>query len=256
MFKKGKKKQSTKFDDDVLGLDSGFTETDKTEDSDASSLREKIAKIKNKEKTKPATTMSFGEDLDEDNFGMQKKPLYNAQAMSMQEEEETKETLQQRLENKKYNNDYLEELRRDNEKRNENAREMMNSAKTWQDLGNDDMEILENQEMEYAGLEDEEDEELNPAQMREIEKAKGLREKKRKLNSGDFISLNNENRDTEDLYGAMNSNKIMMNILNDDNEAKENKRMNQEMEEESDEEFNAMENRILKQNVNMSNIFF
>jgi len=42
MFKKGKKKQSTKFDDDVLGLDSTPTETDKTEDSDASSLREKV----------------------------------------------------------------------------------------------------------------------------------------------------------------------------------------------------------------------
>ena len=42
MFKKGKKKQSTKFDDDLLGLDSTPTETDKTEDSDASSLREKV----------------------------------------------------------------------------------------------------------------------------------------------------------------------------------------------------------------------
>jgi len=41
---------------------------------------------------------------------MQKKPLYNAQAMANQEEEE-KETLQQRMENKKYNADYLDELR-------------------------------------------------------------------------------------------------------------------------------------------------
>ncbi len=41
---------------------------------------------------------------------MQKKPLYNAQAMNNQEEEE-KETLQQRMENKKYNTDYLDELR-------------------------------------------------------------------------------------------------------------------------------------------------
>ena len=41
---------------------------------------------------------------------MQKKPLYNAQALNNQEEQE-KETLQQRMENKKYNSDYLEELR-------------------------------------------------------------------------------------------------------------------------------------------------
>ena len=42
---------------------------------------------------------------------MQKKPLYNAQVINLQEEEEPKETLQQRMENKKYNVDYLEELR-------------------------------------------------------------------------------------------------------------------------------------------------
>jgi len=132
---------------------------------------------------------------------------------------------------------------------------MMNSAKTWQDLGHDEMEILENQEMEIAGLEDDEDDELNEAQQREIEKAKGLREKKRKLNSGDFISLNNENRETEDLYGNINSSKIMMNIFDQDSDQKENKSINKDMEEESDEEFNAMENRILKQNVNMSKIF-
>jgi len=130
----------------------------------------------------------------------------------------------------------------------------MSSAKTWQDLGHDEMDILENQEMEIGGLEDDEDDELNEVQQREIEKAKGLREKKRKLNSGDFIALNNENRDTEDLYGAINSNKIMMNIFNEDSDQKENKSINKEMEEESDEEFNAMENRILKQNVNMSKI--
>ena len=126
---------------------------------------------------------------------MQKKPLYNAQAMANQEEEE-KETLQQRMENKKYNADYLDELRSitreyfqkinpqtgDNARRNETARDMMTSAKTWQDLGHDEMDILENQEMEIRGLEDDEDDELNEAQQREIEKAKGLREKKRKPN--------------------------------------------------------------------------
>jgi len=40
---------------------------------------------------------------------MKKKPLYNSQ-MNIQEEER-KEALQQKVEDKKYNMDYLEELR-------------------------------------------------------------------------------------------------------------------------------------------------
>ena len=128
----------------------------------------------------------------------------------------------------------------------------MQNVKTLQDMGHDEEDILRPKESDMMQIEDEDDEEMDENQKKAIEKAKDIREKKRKLNSGDYISLTQNNKEDEALMDNLNKKQVLKDIFKESPERKENREMGQEIEEESDEEFNALENRILKQNVNIS----
>ena len=128
----------------------------------------------------------------------------------------------------------------------------MQSIKTLQDLGHDEEEILGPQKDDFMQIE-EDDEEMNEEQKKAIEKAKDIREKKRKLNSGDYISLTQT--DKNDMIGDLRTKDVLTDVFKESEGKKDDKEMSQEIEEESDEEFNELENRILKQNVNISKYY-
>ena len=140
-----------------------------------------------------------------------------------------------------------------NQKQSESAREMMYNVKTLTDLGHEEEEILEPTEAEQVqmDIENDDDEEgyMDPSQLKKIQDAKDWREKKRRQNAGDFISLNKDNQDNG-LDTGYDKQGLIMSILKD--KPKEDKNLKQEIESESDDEFTQMENKIIQMNVNKS----
>jgi hypothetical protein len=133
---------------------------------------------------------------------------------------------------------------------------MMQNIQTFTDLGHMEEEIIENQaaeKMEEDGADFEEDEDqMDEAQLREIEKAKEYRERKRKQEAGDYISLQNNEREQE-VGASYNKDRALQNIFKDEGQSKEKRQFYQEMEdEESDEEFKKHEASMIKRNVNTS----
>lgn len=133
---------------------------------------------------------------------------------------------------------------------------MMQNIQTLADLGHMEEEIIENQaaeKMEEDGADFEEDEDqMDEAQLREIEKAKEYRERKRKQEAGDYISLQNNEREQE-VGPSYNKDRALQNIFKDEGQSREKRQFYQEMEdEESDEEFRKHEASMIKRNVNTS----
>ncbi len=192
---------------------------------------------------------------------MKKKPLYNDTVNIL---EESKETLQQRVEEKKYNSGYLEELKslhnlsilltnslEANERLNESAKDRIQNIQMLHSLGHDDDEAIEMEESQ--AMEIEEDDEMDEDQRRAIEQAKDLRERKRKMNTGDYLSLNQAENEDKEIIGDTNKKEILKEIFKEKKD-KENKNQGNVIEEESDEEFQALESRILKQNLTASKV--
>ena len=132
----------------------------------------------------------------------------------------------------------------------------MQNVQTLTDLGHMEEEIVENQaaqKMEEDVAEEEEDEDhMDEAQLKEIEKAKEYRERKRKQDAGDYISLKTNEREQE-IGPSYTKDRALQNIFKDEDQSKEKRQFYQEMEdEESDEEFRKLEASIVKQNVNTS----
>jgi len=139
-----------------------------------------------------------------------------------------------------------------NQKANESALEYMKNVKEMEDFGYDEPIQEEKYEMNLVDIEKQEPDELDDNQLKEIQEAKKYREKRRVLNSGDYIPLKQDNEDFDDIMTTRKTNRISMNVLKDSPERRPQDLVGEDLDPEEEEAVHSWENQILKRAINSS----
>lgn len=112
-------------------------------------------------------------------------------------------------------------------------------------------ERSETRELNIVDIEAEEEDKAEDDGNEEIENAKKYREKKRKLNSGEYISMTKENADLEEAAANAEKNRIQQRILNQKDKSQKPKNED-DLDLEEEEELEKWQNKILKNTISSS----
>jgi hypothetical protein len=143
-------------------------------------------------------------------------------------------------------------LKGSNQKANESALEYRRNMEEMKDFADEDEIIEEKNEWNLAEVEKQDSDELNENELKEVEQAKKYREKRRVLNSGDYISLKKDNEDFDDIMTTREKDRIKTNVMRNMQQGNARPAPDEELSPEEDDEVNKWENQILKSAINSS----